>query len=337
MNDAQPAMRQDVIRQWARERNLAIGSRGRLPQSVFEAFQRENAASAANDGHPQDGAQPADSEFGPLEPLARYLEPQFGNIYDWDSTVVPYISDDFFQPWTDEVRQAVRNYLLYEAPEHLLDRTFPERKETRSEEWVDEVLQGYQPWKVALRFHEAAVALLPTLDALIGNLQAWPYEDDREDAIYWLEGHTTDSQLRWLATVSEQADLVQRPYYANRAFDIVQRLEPPALLKAWHEVVRPAASDLTDAEWQLLEPLLPKHRNASPPPVQRQAINGMLFQHAYRGYHRSLPRCYGERAVVESRKIYYKRTGKLADMLKSLEDKPEAARIVAWLGSELAR
>jgi hypothetical protein len=237
MTDAQPAMRQDMIRQWARERSLAVGTRGRLPQSVVEAFQRERAASGANDGHSQDSAQPADSGFGALEPLARYLEPRFGNIYDWDNDIVPHDEDSFdIQPWTEEVRQAIEQYLLHEAPEPLLEAAFPHHKGTPPEGWVDDVVKNYQPWEVGLRFHEAAVASLPTLDALIGDLQTWPYEDERMDATYWLEEHATESQLRQIAIASELTHLTQRPYYANLAFDLVHRLEPPELLSAWHDV-----------------------------------------------------------------------------------------------------
>lgn len=342
MTDARPSMRQGVIRQWARERNLAIGSRGRLPRSVVEAFQREKVTSAANDGHPQDSAQAAGSGFGPLEPLARYLEPRFGNIYDWDSTIVPYIAVDGFdvQPWTEEVRQAVKHYLLLEAPEPLLDTAFPNPEGARTEEWVDEALEGYQPWEVGLRFHEAAVALLPTLDALIGHLQIWPYEDDREDAEYWLEQHATESQLRMLAKASGQLELTQEHTTSDFAFHLLRQLEPPALLKAWHNVADHAPSDLTDTEWELLKPFVPVsyryfNEKGGHEPRTRAILNGILYRFQEDCSWSGVPIRYGTQTVVYQRHYFYKRNGVFASMLAELQDNPEAARLVAWLRHEM--
>jgi transposase len=323
---------------------MAIGSRGRLPRSVVEAFQRERVPSAGNGDHPPDGAQPADSGFGPLQPLARYLEPQFGNIHDWDNGIVPYDKDSFdIQPWTDDARQAVKRYLLEVAPGPLLDGAFPHPQGARTEEWVDEELEDHQLWEVAHLFHEAAVASLPTLDALIGHLQTWPYEDDREDAIYWLEGHATDSQLRGLATASEHTDLAQRPYSANRAFYVVQRLEPPALLKAWHEVADSASSDLTDAEWELLKPFIPAGSGRMRYDTHyirdgtRAALNGILYRLQEGCPWSRVPIRYGTEKVVYQRHHFYKRKGVFARMLEGLQDKPEAARLVEWLRSEITQ
>jgi ABC-type phosphate/phosphonate transport system substrate-binding protein len=58
-----------------------------------------------------------------LEPLADYLEPQFGNIYDYDILVR--------QEWTDELRQAVRHFIVDLAEDelyrHALERLGHER------------------------------------------------------------------------------------------------------------------------------------------------------------------------------------------------------------------
>jgi transposase len=343
MTDAKSSIRQDVIRQWARKRNLAIGSRGRLPQSIVEAFQRGKAASAGSDERPEDAAQPTDSGFGPLEPLARYLEPRFGNIYDWDNTVVPYIDVDGFdvQPWTDELRQVVKHYLLREAPVRLLNAAFPHRQEARPADWADEELEGYQPWEVGLRFHEAAITLLPTLDALIGHLQTWPYEDDREDAFDWLEQHATESQLKQIAIATRQTDLTERPYYANLAFDLAHRLEPPTLLKVWHVVTDPAPSDLTDTEWELLKPFIPAGSGRMRYGTRyirygtRAALNGILYRFQEGCPWSRVPIRYGTETVVYQRRYLYKRKGVFARMLEGLEDNPEAARVVDWLRHEV--
>lgn len=335
MTDARPAVPQAVIRQWARERNLAIGSRGRLPRSIVEAFQRETATSAGNADHPSDSAQPADSGFGPLEPLARYLEPRFGNIYGWDNTIVPYAPDGFFQPWTDELRQAVRHYLLHEAPEPLLKAAFPHRQPAHPADWAEDELGGYQPWEIALRFHEAAVILLPTLDALIGQLQTWPYEDDREDAADWLAQHATEAQLRQLATAGGQADLAQWDHRGNVAFDLAQRLDPPTLLKAWHDLTDSAPSDLANTEWDLISLLLPAPAGYDFYNRTRAAINGMLYQYQEQCPWSQVPIRYGRGQRIYFRRRNYQRTGVFKRMLEGLEGKSEAARIVSWLRHEV--
>lgn len=339
MTDARPSMRQGMIRQWARERNLAIGNRGRLPQSIVEAFQREKAASAGSDERPEDAAQPTGSGFGPLEPLARYLEPQFGNVYDWENSIVPYVAEGDFdvQPWTDEVRQAVRNYLLHGVPKQLLEAAFPHHKGDPPEEWVDDVLASNQPWEVAYLFHEGAVASLPTLDALIGHLQTWPFEDDRDDAADWLKGHVTEPQLKETAVESGHAELAHR---SDLAWDLTHALEPPVLLKAWHDTTGSAPSDLTDAEWKLLAPFIPAGgryvgNDVARLTIARGAINGMLYR-SEAGYPWShVPTRYGTWQAIYLRCRNYKRSGVFARMLEALQDNPEAARITAWLRSEL--
>jgi hypothetical protein len=257
--DTQPAMKQDAIRQWARERNLRVGHRGRLPPSIIEAYRKETTDPTGNAVQSEHREDPTEAVVNRYEPLADYLEPRFGNIYDWENSVVPYIPLDGFdvQPWTDEMRQAVREYLVHVAPEQLLELAFPYCKGTPPEEWADDALNCQQPWEVALLFHEAAVASLPTLDALIGHLQTWPYEDDRDDAVHWLEQHATKSQLSQLAIASKQADLAQSGT-SDLAFYLLRKLEPPTLLKAWHDVSDSAPSDLADSEWGLLTPFIPQ-------------------------------------------------------------------------------
>jgi transposase len=67
----------------------------------------------------------------------------------------------------------------------------------------------------------------------------------------------------------------------------------------------------------------------------RQAINGMLYQHAHRGQRLPWPVRYGKATAVQSRKHRCKKNGTFAAMLKALEDKPEPARIVPWLRDEV--
>ncbi len=101
---------------------------------------------------------------------------------------------------------------------------FPHHKGVPPEEWIDDVLEGQRPWDVAYLFHNAAVTSLPTLDALIGHLQTWPYEDDRDDAALWLAVHATEWQLHEISIRSKQTDLVQRSASGSHAFNRAHRL-----------------------------------------------------------------------------------------------------------------
>lgn len=86
----------------------------------------------------------------------------------------------------------------------------------------------------------------------------------------------------------------------------------------------------------MLAPLLPPTRNRGL--SQRQAVNGMLYLRAH--YGEILPRWplrYGLRATRYNQQSHYRRDGVFARLLTALEDKPEAARITAWLRSELRR
>jgi hypothetical protein len=63
------------------------------------------------------------------ELLANYLEPRFGNIYDGDNG----------EPWTDELRAAVRRYLLEEMSGEVASEFFLDERKARSEQ-VDELI-----------------------------------------------------------------------------------------------------------------------------------------------------------------------------------------------------
>jgi hypothetical protein len=119
-------------------------------------------------------------------------------------------------------------------------------------------------------------------------------------------------------------------------YSLLGALRLEQLLDAWDFIAGTALGDLTDEEWGLLKPLL-GYPTSNTREARRQAINVMLFQRAHRGRRLPWPSRYGKRENVEARKFYYRRCGKFAKMLAALQDKPEAARITAWLRSELAR
>ncbi len=265
-----------------------------------------------------------------LEPLADYLEPQFGNIYGYNFIVVDGID---VQPWTAELRQAIKRYLLDEASEDLVDYAFGRGEDVSQDEWVEGIIKDYQPWEVANLFRKAVVMSLPSLGALIGDLQTWPDEDKRWDAACWLEEHATEAQLRQMIVTSGHGELLQRHYVGNLDFELPRIVDPPALLAAWNDVAESALSDLTDAEWKLIKPLIPtavqRAGNRARLDRARSAVNGMLYKFANEVP--CIPRRYGAWETLYQRHYVYKGKGTFSKLLQGLRDKPEAQRLVEWL------
>ena len=125
-------------------------------------------------------------------------------------------------------------------------------------------------------------------------------------------------------------------------WNLAQRVEPPALLAAWHEVTGSAPSDLTDTEWELLKPFIPAGSGRMRYGTRyirhgtRGALNGILYQFQEGCPWSRVPIRYGAEWVVYQRHYFYKRKGVFARMLEGLQGKPEAARIVAWLRHEVS-
>ena len=176
--------------------------------------------------------QPSNS----LEPLADYLRPRFGSIYDYNFRTVGQFD---VQDWTDELKEAVEHYLIYEVPEELrapLGTRLRLRRASKKD--AKDIIAIYQPWEIANIFRDASVIALPSLDALIGHSRRWPSETERWDADTWLEAHSSGDQLSQVAAVSGHRELLQ-PARINLAFGLVHALQPPALLAAWKEVAEP--------------------------------------------------------------------------------------------------
>jgi transposase len=281
-----------------------------------------------------------------LELLATHLAPRFGNIYDYN----PGGGDAGYevQPWTDDLRDAVRHHLLHELPDEVADYLFTAdtvepRDPASREAQVDAVIDGSQPWEVALAVREAAVSAVPVLDQLIGHLDVWQSEDERLDAATWLDAHADGDRL-WkdLAQASDHWELLPvavTPEYQHdpEPDDLVHVLTPPRLLAAWHRVVGPAPSDLTDAEWALLVPFLPqggltKPMTASRLAYARRALNGMLYRYANKTAWTEVPERYGGTGhSLVNRHADYKRRGVFAQALRSLDGNPDARRLTEWL------
>src|ERR1700722_19850542 len=106
------------------------------------------------------------------EPLADYLEPSFGDIYDTDNFEA--------QPWTEALRKTVIQYLttvdeqLYECAMDCLG--LKAERGARSEE-VQYVISSWRPWEVADAFHRTAVVLQPSPENLVTEKSHWSFEN----------------------------------------------------------------------------------------------------------------------------------------------------------------
>jgi transposase len=280
-----------------------------------------------------------------LEPLATYLDSRFGDIYAYNFT-----SDDAgreIQRWTDELRASVQQYLSHEmtndAYEALLDELFYGVPDAPREAQAESIIDHHQAWEIAYACHIVAVKALPTLTDLIDEQShAWESEDQKVDVARWLQAHADYEQLKAMASVARlsspvttdglAADSDEAIFVAgDLAFQLPMSLSLHWVVAAWENAVGPASTDLTDEEWVLLEHLIPKRKNASPPDIVRQAMNGMLYRHAHQGEHRTLPGRYGEKFTVSSRAYNYRKTGVFARMLAALQGKSGAESVEAWL------
>ncbi|GAA3894278.1 hypothetical protein GCM10023084_53880 [Streptomyces lacrimifluminis] len=269
--------------------------------------------------------------MNPYEPLANYLEPIFGNIYEYNMDEPGFDR----QEWTNELREAVIHYLEHGLPEDIAVTLFCLDGEALKDPGVkraaiDDLLKGCDAWEVAFEVRGAAVRAVPTLDQLIGHLDAWPSRDEAVDAELWLEANLTN--WRFMIEKLDPA-LTQQPTFDFDAMDYA----PPALLKAWHDAVGPAPSDLTDDEWQLLTQTLPPDapgmKTEQGAASTRRALNGMLYRHRhhYQTAWTQVPRRYGNDASIQARVSSYKKKGVFARTLAALDGIPGAERLVEWL------
>lgn len=193
-----------------------------------------------------------------LEPLVTHLEPQFGNIYDYTS-------------WTDELKAAVRHYLIEVAPEELyakfLDHVGYEVPSGTRGEQADFILDKHSPWQVGSGFHDAAVVTAPSLDQLIDQIEAVPPTGDQEDAALWLKKHATEEQIIRMAQYSGQTELRRiKDGSGHRnpdAYDLAEVVTLPQLRVLWFhvtfEVYNPTAGS------RKRQTAKPTHGTVSPP------------------------------------------------------------------------
>lgn len=273
------------------------------------------------------------------ELLARHLWPRF-NIYE------PTVDDEdgiLEQSWTAEMKDAVTRYLLDELPADVtpylfgLDAAALENSTTKRKA-VDLLLDSSPPWEVAYAVRQAAVKAVPTLDDLLGHLDEWPSGEERADVATWLDAHATGKQ-RSLVAESAHLPVDTRDRHPDGQ-DLAWNATPQRLIKVWHDVTGSAPTDLTDAEWELLVPLLSqkgsKHvsaeRAASWVQGRRRAYNGIRFKFANDIPWPAVPIRYGRAySVVYARYNLDKKHGVFERLTESLRGTPEAADLVHWL------
>lgn len=271
-----------------------------------------------------------------FELLAIYLEADFGNIYEYNMNGGEPGLD--VQEWTDEIRDAIRSYLLKELPDDVASVLFGLDKDAlrdveAKQEAVGSLIASSEPWEVALEVREAAVKSVPTLDQLIGHLDTWPYENERMDVETWLETHVSDADLKemalWLG--------VRNP----TVWALTHDHEPSALVEAWKYLFDPgpAPSDLTDDEWELFKPFLPPATKWAPwtenrLDIARRVLNGMLYRYHKKTTWALIPRRYGAYEGILMRRSRYKKNRIFKRALDALDGTPGAERLVEWLRTE---
>jgi hypothetical protein len=262
------------------------------------------------------------------ELLANYLRPRFGNIYEYNLNGGLAFHD--YQEWTDDLKDAVRHYLLYELPADVEHWLLATRDANESKQEKVEWLLELQPCDVALIVRRAVVVAVPSLEELIARVEVWPSEDDRSDALYWLEAHLSGEQSSELAFVAAQR---HDKTAVKDLIDVVETLSPAELLDSWAYVAGPAPTDLTNDEWALIAPFVPHSPRVSDESVVREAINGMLWRYAHPGRTSPRPIRYGHGPAIDIRKFRYKKSGVFDQMLAALASNPNATRLVEWLRS----
>ncbi|MGQ4615186.1 hypothetical protein [Nocardia sp. R7R-8] len=294
-----------------------------------------------------------DPDYPKYELLAKALDAQFGNIYEYNMAEGQDAGFDG-QEWTDELRAAVRRYVLHDLPADVRDWLFHSKDRAAAdvdvEKQVDQLLH-LEPWEVAFEVRNAAVAAVPTLHDLIGHLDTWPSGEESADTIVWLEAHSTLAEWRAVAEASNHDELhgilAANQRRALTPHDLVRVLSPPELLAAWHWEFGPAESDLTDDEWRLIESAIPprkigtrrgeivfrpwkEHQLAQ----RRRNLNGFRYKFARGVGWNEVPPRYGNR--LDQTWQNYAKSGLLVRLRDALQDNPDAIALVAWLDQVIA-
>jgi transposase len=90
--------------------------------------------------------------------------------------------------------------------------------------------------------------------------------------------------------------------------------------------------DLTDAQWAVLEPLLPRPKKAGRPPkwTKRQLVDGIRWRVRTGAPWRDVPDCYGHWRTVYGLYRRWQRAGVWARILTALQGRADAAGLITW-------
>jgi transposase len=93
-----------------------------------------------------------------------------------------------------------------------------------------------------------------------------------------------------------------------------------------------ARADLTDAQWAVLEPLLPKGKKPGRPPkwTKRQLIDGIRWRTRVGSPWRDVPARYGPWQTVYGLYRRWQRAGTWARILTGLQARADAAGLITW-------
>ncbi|MFI5571923.1 IS5 family transposase [Streptomyces sp. NPDC051740] len=89
--------------------------------------------------------------------------------------------------------------------------------------------------------------------------------------------------------------------------------------------------ELTDQEWELLAPLIPRAATGRPRVSDRQVVNGMVYKIRTGISWRDLPECYGPWKTVYTRFRRYAPGGVFTQALQQIQAHADAAGDIDWL------
>lgn len=224
-----------------------------------------------------------------------------------------------------ELKGAVTDYLLHEAPDDdyatFLDELFYKVPDGARTEQATFIIEHHSPSDVAYAFYVAAVEAVPTFQQLVKALSdLWEYEDWKLDLTFWLRAHATPERLR---DIAYSLDILESDAFLDLAEQLPEAVTPRRLLAVWNEVAGPSPTDITDQEWALLEPLIPRATNASAPHVVRGRSTGCCGVRRIRG----IRQCQVDTAVQ-----HWSRLGRVTTSI--LEFRSNACRTPGKPGAE---
>ncbi|KIZ16769.1 transposase [Streptomyces natalensis ATCC 27448] len=89
--------------------------------------------------------------------------------------------------------------------------------------------------------------------------------------------------------------------------------------------------ELTDKEWELLAPLMPRAATGRPRVSDRQVVNGMVYKIRTGISWRDLPERYGPWKTVDTRFRRYALDGVFTRALQQIQAEADAAGDIDWL------